>query len=198
MIWTWLKGSFITEPVRPHSTAAVAMHIKQTHTHTQHTQTLCLSSIMPPQTALYLRITLAHNCSERVLHYSGSFWCRRVSCALQRWSDLIRLHRRSQSLECQLIRWLRQMRTNRAQRSPTRKKHKTNIQVQDNKCVCLKQVKTQTAVSAKLFTAGGSYGVSFHTQNTNMYNLWGFFIGKVMEDKTPIHCWITVGFLMKS
>lgn len=114
------------------------MHIKQTQTHNTHTQTLCFSSIMPPQTALYLRITLAHNCSERVLHYSGSFWCRRVSCALQRWSDLIRLQRRSQSLECQLISWLRQMRTNRAQRSPTKKKHKTNIQVQDNKCVCLK------------------------------------------------------------
>lgn len=38
-------------------------------------------------------------------------------------------------------------------------------------CVFKTQVKTQTAVSAKLFTAGGGYGVSLHTQNTNMYNL---------------------------
>ncbi len=46
-------------------------------------------------------------------------------------------------------------------------------------CVFKTQRKTQTAVSAKLFTAGGAYGKHKRVQS---------FIEKLKEEKTPIGC----------
>lgn len=186
MTWTELKGSFIMESIRPHNTTAVATHIRET----KHTQTLSFSSIMPPQTALYRRITLAHNCPEHVLHYSGRFWRWAARCALQSWSDLIRLQRRSRSLECQLMRWLRQMSTNRAQRNQTKKqtyKFRTiNVLVQNT------NENTDSCFSKAVHCRRRVRKIQTRTVCE------GIFIEKLNEEKTLIGCWITVGLLMKS
>ncbi len=139
---------------------------------------------MPPQTALYRRITLTHNCPEHVLHYSGRFWRWAARCALQRWSDLIRLQRRSRSLECQLMRWLRQMSTKPSAEKPNKK---ANIQIQDNKCACSKHKWKHRQLfqqSCSLQAAG--------TENTNSYSLWGDFYWKTEwrenTDRLLNHC----------
>lgn len=155
MTWTELKGSFIMEPIRPHSTTAVATHIRET----KHTQTLSFSSIMPPQTALYRRITLAHNCPERFCIIQDGSGVGQLA-VLSR-DGQTSLYSRDTAGVWNAINEV--IKTNEHQPSAEKANKKANIQIQDNTCACSKLKWKQTAVSAKLFTAGGAYGKQTRT-----------------------------------